>query len=286
METSHSDRVDQASRGWRQGDYVLGECWFVRRFNPDLPLTAAAADAASSGTDLVEDSFGGMVITSQTCDIVRPALNRPYIDVSPLVKVSDEDLHDIRKAMLPRFAFIPALADLRLVADLDQTMTVEKGFLSLFAPEAGCRNDAERRELAKVLARKRARAAFPDDFQKIISKLRSRVLKKINRDSAEGRALQALREIRVRAAPSWDAADVQLVFYFIVDDESEVDDRPSQDQILSWLKLVDRSGRFAIEGHVTKLDDMRASEYTESDMLDLEHLSLEQVDADDAGGAD
>jgi hypothetical protein len=40
------------------------------------------------------------------------------------------------------------------------------------------------------------------------------------------------------------------------------------------LKLVPESGRFTkIYGHVTTLEDLRASDYVDSDPLDLDHLS-------------
>jgi len=31
--------IDAALQKWCQGDYVLGEQWFIQRFNPKWPLT-------------------------------------------------------------------------------------------------------------------------------------------------------------------------------------------------------------------------------------------------------
>jgi hypothetical protein len=40
------------------------------------------------------------------------------------------------------------------------------------------------------------------------------------------------------------------------------------------LKLAPESGRFTtIDGQVTTLEDLRASDYVDSDPLDLDHLS-------------
>lgn len=33
------EQVDTILKEWCQGDYVLGEHWFVHRFNPQCPLT-------------------------------------------------------------------------------------------------------------------------------------------------------------------------------------------------------------------------------------------------------
>src|SRR5687768_1657702 len=41
------------------------------------------------------------------------------------------------------------------------------------------------------------------------------------KDHAEGAHLRALREIRVRAAPSWDDEEVRLAFWFIKEAEPE-----------------------------------------------------------------
>ena len=50
--------------------------------------------------------------------------------------------------------------------------------------------------------------------------LRRRLVEKHNKSSPEGEALRALLEIRVRAAPSWSAQEVELMFWFIGDDAS------------------------------------------------------------------
>jgi hypothetical protein len=56
---------------WRQGDCALGPHWFAFRFDPSQPLTAAAQRAANDGVDLVEEEVAGIVVVTQTGDIVR-----------------------------------------------------------------------------------------------------------------------------------------------------------------------------------------------------------------------
>ena len=131
------------------------------------------------------------------------------------------------------------------------------------------------RWFAQALARRRARCAFPDDFTIFAQKLQSRLTAKHDKNSEEGRALRALREIRVRAAPAWDASEVELMFWFVRTDQVAGFERSSWDvELAAWLKLVNPSGRFMkVEGQVAELDEMSALDYVESDPLDLDYLS-------------
>jgi hypothetical protein len=69
--------VDAALQKWCQGDYVLGEQWFIQRFNPKRPLTDESQDVAEQEVDLAESEVRGFVVVTQTCDIVRSCASRP-----------------------------------------------------------------------------------------------------------------------------------------------------------------------------------------------------------------
>lgn len=273
------DSVDAALRHWRQGDCVVGEQWFVHRLAPDIPLTEEAVDAAKQGVDLAEAEVRGFLVVSQTCDVVRLCVDRPYVEVVPLVEVDAGELRTIERGRRPRYAFVPGLKDSNLVGDLDRVMTVEKAVVAGWERIAGCTMDEERRNFAQALARKRTRFAFPDDFTSFASKLQSRMQDKHDKQSDEGEALRALREIRVRAAPSWDDDPVDVVFWFIRNEDEPDFKGQSWDKLLeSWLKLVPATGRFSpVNGVVMTLDDLKARDYVESDSLDLDHLSSRQT---------
>jgi hypothetical protein len=70
-------QVDAALKEWSQGDCVLGEQWFVHRFNAQCPLTDISRDALSDDSDLVESEVLGFAVVTQTCDIVRSCASRP-----------------------------------------------------------------------------------------------------------------------------------------------------------------------------------------------------------------
>ncbi|MBI2215905.1 MAG: hypothetical protein HYU51_01285 [Candidatus Rokubacteria bacterium] len=267
--------VTAALASWRQGDCVVGEQWFAYRLDPSLPVAELGGEAVPVETELAEAEVVGLVVVTQTCDIVRSCTERPYIDVSPLVEVDDAVLRDVERGRRPRYGYVPLLADRKLVADLDRTMTIEKPVVAKWNRIPGWTADAEARTFAAALARKRARFAFPDDFSKLVTMLRERLTEKHNKQSREGRALRALREIRVQAAPSWDDPTVSLMFWFVRRDEDV--DFLGQDWstfVQAWLKLVPGGGRFrTVQGQITTLEDMTAADYVGSDALDLDHLS-------------
>ena len=98
---------------------------------------------------------------------------------------------------------------------------------------------------------------------------------KHDKASIDGEALRALREIRVRAASSWNDTEIELMFWFIRHEEQvQFQGTGWEQQLAKWLALIPESGRFkSIEGLVVTLEDMTAKEYVESDPLDLDHLS-------------
>jgi hypothetical protein len=269
--------VDEALAAWRQGDCVLGDCWFVHRFDPQRPLTdettrAAAGDAS---VDLLESAVRGLMIASQSCDIVRSCKERPFVEVCPLVEMDEKELGQVKQGLRPRYVCVPGVAQRRMAADLDRAMTIEKAVVAAWHRTPGCGTDGERRGLALALARKRARFAFPDDFVRMTKKLQDRLRQKHDRDSPEGRALRALREIRVRAAPFWDASEIEITFWFVRDAEPlELHGKGWDAFLEAWMKLVPPQGRFRdVEGHAVTLDDLTARDYVDSDSLDLDYLS-------------
>lgn len=277
---------DATLQVWRQGDVTLdADLTFVHFADLSRPTSPAAHQAAEAmlrqGEALPEgpvplmDNVPGFVMLTQTCDIVRPSAERPYVEVAPLIMVSPDWLEDIRMLRRPAFAYVPALAEERLVADLDRIMTVEKAVVASWRRIPGWSTDSEIRAFAKALARKRARFAFPNDFNVATAKLQERFKKKHNRHHAEGAHLKAFSEIRIRAAPSWDSDQVAISLWFIKSGDPKGVPAAWPDWIDAWTALFEESGRFQIETAVAcLLQDMTARDYVESDRLDLDQLSV------------
>lgn len=181
-------KIDEALKHWRQGGCVLDEQWFVFRLNPDAPLTEDAAAAAAAGAENAEAAVVGFVVLTQTCDIVRDCGERPFIEVCPLVEVDEDKIREIERGHRPNYAHIPGVSDRCLVADLDRVMTVEKAVVAAWDRVTGCLDDNDARRLTLALTRKRARAAFPDDFVAFVGPLKNRMSTKHDKESDEGQA--------------------------------------------------------------------------------------------------
>lgn len=273
-DSDEAKRIDASLREWRQGDLALEESWFVHVGDGAAPLTAAAAEAAG-GAQAMTSEVLGLVVLTQTCDIVRSCVTRPYVEVAPVVRVSEDDLHQVKRGRRPAHATLPALEKELLVADLDRVMTVEKSIVASWKRTPGFTRDTDGRAFAQALARKRVRFAFPDDFTLLAKKLQARLGEKHDKKTDEGRGLRALREIRVCAAPSWDAPSTEIFFWFIRDDsDATFEGKSWADLLKDWLKLVPATGRFtSLDGQVATLQEMTAEDYVDSDPLDLDHLS-------------
>lgn len=269
------EEIDSAIKEWRQGDCVVGEHWFAYRFATSAPLTDESVQVAAENAELVEVDVRGLAVLTQTCDIVRSCRERPFIEVAPLVEVEASDLEMIESGRRPQYGFVPSLREQGLVADLDRVMTVEKAVVASWDRTPGCLTDDHTRMFAKSLSRKRARFAFPDEFTDLARDLVERLKGKHKKQSDEGEALRALREIRVRAAPSWSEDRVELTFWFIRNDDDQEPENGDWSRLCeAWLALVPVRGRFqVVQGMVTTLDDLTARDYVESDPLDLDHLS-------------
>lgn len=267
--------IDALLASWRQGDCVLGGHWFLFRADPERPLTPPSAEACDADTGNAEGDVPGFAVLTQTCDLVRRCDERPYVEIAPLLRLSKDGWRQAVRGRLPQFAVVPGLAKQRFAADLDRVMTVEKAVVAGWDRIAGCGTDDDARTFALTLARKRVRTAFPDDFVDLVGPLQQRLIQKHDKQSDEGRALQSLREIRVRAAPAWDAAAVELTFFFIREPNAHDFEGSPWDSLLDdWLGRVEAAGRFiTVDGLVQTLDDLTARDYVESDPLDLGFLS-------------
>lgn len=257
-EQAATDAVDNALAAWRQGDCVVGEQWFAYR-------------QAEGEDGLREVPVEGLVVVSQTCDVVRTVRDRSFVEVAPLVKVPEAHLHGIRRGRMLRYAHVPGVADQSLVADLERTMTVHKELVARWARVEGCMTDQDARLFAEMLARKRLRFAFPDDFTEFVRPLQERFREKHDKNSPEGEAMRALQEIRVQARPSWAASPISLDFFMVCDEATK---EAIGAQLPAWSQLLKpRTPYQTVDFMKVTLDELTAAQYLATDPLDLEYLS-------------
>ena len=278
--------LDQAAKitktlaQWNQGDVFIGTSVpFIYLSNPEAPLTHAAREAASGisvrevisvATDEV-----GLMIVSQTCDIVRDCIERPYLEVCPIVVLPQDKISSVQGGYWPQFLYLPEIGKQDLAADLDRIMTIEKSCILFLSDcrQTCFKSENEIRILAAALCRKRSRVAFPDALGRSLSDFRSRILNKYKKNSLEGQFLQASREIRIQARPSWEAIEVEINLLFVFERSASIPVGADQhiDNLISRVKRD--TWLIEVEGRAVGLDQLSAAAYLESDRLDLDHLS-------------
>ena len=247
---------------------------FLFQIDPSLPLTSEARDAVAQDPEgaFVVQPVEGLMVISQTCDIVKDCLKFPFVEVAPLVTLASPDFKEACLGARPRFVTVPGLHAASQAADLDRVLTVEKSCLTRWPRQVGCTSDFDRRNLGRLLARKRQRAALPDAFAPWFKPLRKRWAKWSGSKAAEAAVFDELQEIRVQASPSWEEESIQLQFWFILKDEAPVGDRS---QVLGdWLRRLSPAAPFTrVEGRMVRYADIQASDYINSDALELEQFS-------------
>ena len=81
-----------------------------------------------------------------------------------------------------------------------------------------------------------------------------------------------------RAAEDAIDDEVGLTIWFIKDRDPESESPDWPDLVDGWSELFDQSGRFHVKAAVAcRLEDITARDYVESDVLDLDSLSVEAV---------
>lgn len=281
---SQQKKIEEKLDSWRQGDVSLDSGLQFMHFAdlscPHSPASLALVKGREnenrlSGIVPIVENVVGIVVLTQTCDILRSYRERPYVEIAPLVLLDEAVVEQVRRLKRPAYAYVPATAKDRLVADLDRVMVVEKAVLANWTRTPGWTTDTECRSFASALSRKRSRFAFPNDFARTSDRFRNHMIDKHKRNSSEGSHLRSLREIRVCARPYWDHDNVKLNIWFIKDDDP-LDFTPEWSKFVEkWRGLFDESDRFQIESAIAcRLDDITASDYVESDVLDLDSVSV------------
>lgn len=183
-------RVDAATDQWQQGDIVL-RALASHVGAADAPLTPETAEVVGAGVKLVEVAFDESAVITPTCDIIRSAGRRPFIQIAPIVRLAGQELANASAGRIPRYAPVPGL-DENAFADLNRCTTAEKTLLAGLRQVRGCPDDASLLAFSRAVARHRARFAFPDAWELAARALKTRITKRAGKNTPEGRCIDAL----------------------------------------------------------------------------------------------
>lgn len=268
--------VDAKLRDWRQGDYVTDNV-LIHVGDSSRPLTPIARDAGGAAGEVVlTREVAGLVVITQSCDLVRTCKDQPYVQVAQLVNLSEGDAAAARGRRRPRYAHIPGAGPTSF-ADLDATMDIEKSVLSEWDHHAGCETEEQRRDFSEAVRRKFGRFAFPDDVAKVLDPLRLELDKHDGKQTALGAAVAELREIRLLGSPDWSAPQFDLYVYFLLPASDTPLTRSLEEWralVREWLEACHADGQVrTIDGEAHHLDKVTAQEYVESDEWDTDTFS-------------
>jgi hypothetical protein len=246
---------------WRQGDLAFEAI--------ELPVMAL------DGQDLswqAIDASHGVVLISQSCDIIRDVDLRPYIQVAGLVPATDGEIAKAIRKETPSRIHLDCLLERNLLIDLDAAATVHKSVVATWKRTAGCVSDEERRRVAAGLARHRQRFAFPDSFNELVRPVRSWVESKRSKAGPFGNFVRAIFEMRVHC-DNWDEP-TELTFLIIVNHMPALDEFTEWDKAAKALEQkATRDGYPQSEFRIVTYEDISAREYLDSDRLDWDGLS-------------
>lgn len=253
---------------WRQGDYSLDLKQIIWGAElSDGELLGEAADVI------------GIVVITQTCDIVNWGDDKQYVTVAALADVPAEKLPHLIAGRVPSWAVLETPHAPAVGVDLNQLMTIHKSVLASLTRLSGFSSDVTRARFSDTLARKHGRFAFPDNFcRHVLEPLKTRIRSGHEKDSDQGKALRSIDAVRAVASPSWEAEEIKVGFRFILADESK--------------RLVDRSRVSCLLGdymskikwprgmepeeppfQLQTLDEMTARELLDSQEVDFNFIS-------------
>jgi hypothetical protein len=213
--------IDATMMHWRQGDVIRPAVftYLADTRHPGTPPSRQAADrqGGQKGPTVVRTAAAGLVVISQTCDIVaKSALVAPFVNTAALVELDGDAGREAAAGDRPRYVPTPQLGD-QWFADLDQVQTVEKAFLLGHVPERGVGGDEEQAAFGAAVGRRFSRFAFPDDLHAALDALQRRVKSRHRKGaSPEGRVLRQVRQIRVEADPDWNATEIAVTLTFLL----------------------------------------------------------------------
>jgi hypothetical protein len=197
-----------------------------------------------NGTIRRHPAPNGVVILSQTCDVVLP--DRLTVVAAPLVRLSGDVLRQATKGGRPRYVAVPA-AGVDAFADLDIIGTLDKNILAgTSATDGTGPADADIRRFGQRVARRFGRFPFPDEVVPWLLPLTDIVAGKYGKGTGEARALEQVVELRVEATGGWTTPPYALTLVTIVragtlpelDEKDQIDPPPS---LQRWLR--EPSGR-------------------------------------------
>lgn len=143
----------------------------------------------------------GVVVLTQTCDIVQPG--RPNLQVAPLMYLDASVLKPAQKGLRPNLVHVPGIAD-NAFADLSFIFSVDKTNVINRPHRRGLSDDDEIRKFGQHVGRRFSRFAFPDDIVPWFRRLQEVVGSRHGKmNSPVGWVFDQVASLRIECATGW-----------------------------------------------------------------------------------
>jgi hypothetical protein len=218
------------------------------------------------------------LVTTETCDIVEEAAQRPrqpWISIAPVFDLSNY-LNPIQKRNLERHrvGYVrlldpPALSDGLWVADFRIEEPVEKSWLVGRLPIESYRSEQDYDKLARALAARRERPVYSDDIHKALIKPLRRWIEQMN-GSRRGDLLNNVLEVRILFAGS--PLDPDSASLLVITDQAlmdEVQRRLWDEKWETFKRRMEGVGVPLLANAYMTLDTCSARLYLDSFQVDL-----------------
>lgn len=197
-----------------------------------------AYDQWRQGDVILDHPDGPLVIVSRTCDIVRPPTERPVVHCAALVR--DVGIQ-ARRWRRPRYAPLPSYDDGNWFSDFDTITAIGKESLNGCARERGVTGESKQRRFRRQVGRYFSKPSHEIFVEETIRPIVERFGDKHTKQSAEGRLIEQIVDVRVRL--SWtDSGTALLDIYFIVEPSAYLLDPEEMWQVSTEIRDLMASG--------------------------------------------
>jgi hypothetical protein len=246
---------------WSQGDASLD----VRAL-PYVNLADEAEDVAVEG----------VVVLTQTCDICNAADGAEIpalIQVAGLIEVDDRFLEEVRRYRMPRYLYVPAVAERKLVADLNLCTSFDRAVLARWTRLPAPTSLEDRGKTAFVLGRHRSRHAFPDSWSPAFGKMRDWIRGRGGKTSDEGAFVNAIAEIRILADNVENPATATVIVLIPKATPQRTRAKWAVDMLPKLKEKVDKGWGCEVTFILQTLSEMTAEDYVGSHLMDFDALT-------------
>lgn len=178
--------------------------------------------SGTDGTSEIVDTLGGVVILSQTCDVVQPSKTRCLV-APVIVNPSAGELSSARKGQKPLHLYLESSSaePSRCLADMEKAVSIPNSSLlglPITARYVDLASGPAARTVAWRVGRAFSRFPFPDEVYPAFSSLRKQAQDKAGSAGNFGRVLDHVEDLRVNA-DQWSRPGRKLTLYIVVAEE-------------------------------------------------------------------